>query len=330
MKIALIGLLAVAGLAAPFFAYPIFLMQVLCFAIFASSFNLLFGYTGLLSFGHAAFFGFAAYVTGYVVKIVGLTPELGIVAGALAAALLGLVIGALSIRREGIMFAMITFAFAEVVYFVCLQAPFTGGEDGMQSIPRGELFGLIDLNNQWGMYYFVVVVFLACLAAIYRIVHSPFGQILKAIRENEARTISLGYKTKHYKLAAFVLSATLAGIAGGTKALVFQVATLTDVGFHKSGEAVLMALLGGVGTFVGPSVGAAIVVGLNDGLASMGEWVTFIIGAIFVVCVLTFRKGIVGELLVLLEKRQRRRDEEAKEPGLRPIVMPNANSADPT
>jgi len=285
-----------AALAAPHFAYPVFLMQILCFALYASAFNLLFGYTGLLSFGHAAFFGSAAYVTGHTVKVMGFTPELGILAGALTAAALGLVIGGLAIRRQGIYFAMITFALAEVVYFVALQAPFTGGEDGLQSVPRGKLFGLIDLSNPFRMYYFVLAIYIAGLLFIYRITRSPFGQVLRGIRENEARTISLGYKTDRYKLVAFVLSATLAGVAGGTKTLVMQLASLTDVHWHKSGEVVMMTLLGGVGTIAGPSVGAALVVTLNETLAELGEWVTFIIGAFFVACVLAFRRGIVGTL----------------------------------
>lgn len=307
--IKLIGVAAVGAFAiiAPALFYPVFLMQALCFAIFASAFNLMFGFTGLLSFGYAAYFGFAAYICGYAVKSLGLTPELGILAGAVASALLGWVIGALCIRRQGIIFAMVTFAFAEVVYFFCLQAPFTGGEDGMHDIPRGRLFGLIDLRDQWTMYYFVLVIFAACLLFIYRIVHSPFGQVLQSIRENEARAISLGYKAEHYKLIAFILSAAISGIGGATKALVFQFATLTDVHWHKSGEVILMTLLGGVGTMLGPSVGAIFVVTLNDSLAALGEWVTFIIGAIFVVCVLAFRRGIVGELMAYLKGRGERK-----------------------
>lgn len=297
--------LAAFALIAPALFYPVFLMQALCFAIFASAFNLLFGFGGLLSFGHAAYFGFAAYVCGYAVKSLGVTPEVGILCGAASAALLGWIIGALSIRRQGIIFAMITFAFAEVVYFICVQAPFTGGEDGMQNVPRGRLFGLIDLGNQWTMYYFVLAIFVACLGVVYRIVNSPFGQVLRAVRENESRAVSLGYKTERYKLLTFVLSATLSGIAGATKTLVFQFATLTDVHWHKSGEVVLMTLLGGIGTMLGPSVGAILVVTLNDSLAALGEWVTFIIGAIFVVCVLTFRRGIVGEIAAHLRERVR-------------------------
>lgn len=303
MKYVFFGLLLVLALIAPTVLYPTILMQVLCFALFASAFNLLFGYTGLISFGHAAFFGFAAYISGYTAKELGFTPEIAILCGGLSAALLGLVIGSLAIRQQGIIFAMITMALAEVVYFVCLRAPFTGGEDGLQSVPRGHLFGLIDLNNSFAMYYFVLAIFVACSFLIYRIIHSPFGQVLKAIRENESRAISMGYKTDHYKLVAFVLSATLAGIAGATKTLVFQLASLSDVHWHKSGEVVLMTLLGGLGTITGPWVGAAFVVALGDGLAEIGEWVPFILGATFVVCVLMFRRGIVGELEFFLKAR---------------------------
>ena len=289
---------ALALVAAPAFLYPVFLMQAMCFAIFASAFNLLFGYTGLLSFGHAAYFGFAAYVCGWLLKAQGLSPELAILAGGATSALLGLVIGALAVRRQGIIFAMITMAFSEVVYFICLQAPFTGGEDGMQAIPRNKLLGFIDLDNPWTLYYFVLAVTVACIWGVYRIVHSSFGQVLKAIRENEDRTISLGYPVERFKLLAFVLSAAISGIAGSTKVVVFQFATLTDATWHKSGEVVLMTLLGGSGTLIGPTVGAFFVVTLNDVLSSLGEWVTFIIGAIFVACVLLFRKGLVGEVLV--------------------------------
>jgi branched-chain amino acid transport system permease protein len=274
----------------------VFVMQALCFAIYASAFNLLFGYTGLLSFGHAAFFGFAAYVTGYAVKVIGVTPEIGILVGGLAGAALGALIGGLAIRRQGIYFAMITFALAEVVYFVCVQAPFTGGEDGLQSVPPGRLFGLVDLDRPLTMYYLVLVEFILCLLVIRRIVDSPFGQVLKGIRENETRAISLGYRTNRYKLLAFVLSAGLSGIAGGTKTIVMQFASLSDVHWHRSGEVVLMTLLGGVGTISGPPLGALFVVTLNEQLAELGEWVTFILGAIFVACVLAFRRGFVGTL----------------------------------
>jgi branched-chain amino acid transport system permease protein len=284
------------GMAAPFLLYPVFVMQALCFAIYASAFNLLFGYTGLLSFGHAAFFGFAAYVTGHAVKVIGVTPEIGILVGGLAGAALGALIGGLAIRRQGIYFAMITFALAEVVYFVCVQAPFTGGEDGLQSVPPGRLFGLVDLDRPLTMYYLVLVEFILCLLVIRRIVDSPFGQVLKGIRENETRAISLGYRTNRYKLLAFVLSAGLSGIAGGTKTIVMQFASLSDVHWHRSGEVVLMTLLGGVGTISGPPLGALFVVTLNEQLAELGEWVTFILGAIFVACVLAFRRGFVGTL----------------------------------
>ncbi len=295
MKRFLTALAILCILVAPFGVYPIHLMHVMCIAIFATAFNLLFGYTGMLSFGHAAFFGFAAYITGYSVTSLGLTPELAIVAGGLAGALLGWVIGALAVKREGIMFAMITFAFSEVVYFICLQAPFTGGENGLQPVTRGHLFGLVDLNDDRSMYYFVLSIFVLSLLFLHRIAHSPFGQMLKAIKDNESRAISLGYKTQNYKLATFVISATIAGIAGGLKTLVFQVATLSDVTFHRSGEVVLMTLLGGTGSFIGPTIGAGIVVGLQDVLAGMGEWVNFVLGAIFVFCVLILRDGIAGE-----------------------------------
>jgi branched-chain amino acid transport system permease protein len=293
---ALIG----GGLVAPFLAYPTFLMKVLCFALFASAFNLLLGYVGLLSFGHAAFFGFGAYVCGYLCRNLGMPPEVGIVAGAVLAGILGTIFGALAIRRSGIYFAMITLALAQLVYFLEVEMPFTGGEDGLQGIPRGRLFGFIDLSNNLAMYYFVLAIFLAGFWLIHRTIHSPFGQILKAIRENEPRAISLGYAVDRYKLLAFVLSATLAGLAGATKAIVFQLASLTDAHWHMSGEVVLMTLLGGLGTVLGPSVGALTIVGLENLLADkVGSWVTVIMGGIFVVCVLVFRRGIVGELRAL-------------------------------
>jgi len=291
-----IAALLVLSLIAPLIMYPVFLMKALCFALFASAFNLLVGYVGLLSFGHAAFFGFAAYVSGHAMKVWGLTPELAIIMGTGVAALLGVVFGWLTIRRQGIYFAMITLALAQMVYFFCLQASFTHGEDGIQAIPRGNLFGLISLADNYAMYYFVLTVFILGLLIINRTIHSPFGQVLKAIRENEARATSLGYQTDRYKLMAFVLSATLAGLAGALKALVFQLASLTDVHWHASGEVVLMTLMGGVGTVFGPSVGAFLVVTIQDYFASLGAWVTIIQGAIFVICVLTFRRGIVGEL----------------------------------
>ena len=283
-------------LLAPLVVYPVFLMKAMCFALFACAFNLLIGYAGLLSFGHAAFFGWSAYVVGHAAKEWGLTPEVALLLGVLASTVLGFVFGLLAIRRQGIYFAMITLALAQMVYFFALQAPFTHGEDGIQAIQRGKVFGLFDLASPFNMYVFVVVVFFSGFLLIWRVVHSPFGQVLKAIRENEPRAISLGYKADHYKLIAFVLSAALAGMAGGTKALVFQLASLTDVHWATSGEVVLMTLLGGLGTVFGPVVGAIVVVALQSYLAELGAWVTIIQGVIFVICVLTFRRGIVGEL----------------------------------
>jgi len=297
---AIFAALLVAALIAPLLLYPTFLMKVLCFALFASAFNLLLGYVGLLSFGHAAFFGASAYVCGYLCRSLGAPPELGILAGAAFAGLLGALFGLLAIRRSGIYFAMITLALAQLVYFLELQLPFTGGEDGLQGIPRGRLFGLIDLSNNLAMYYFVLAIFVAGFWLIHRTIHSPFGQVLKAIRENEPRAISLGYAVDRYKLLAFVLSSTLAGLAGATKAIVFQLASLTDAHWHMSGEVVLMTLVGGLGTVLGPSVGALTIVGLENLLADkVGSWVTVIMGAIFVACVLVFRRGIVGELRAL-------------------------------
>ena len=287
------GLLAFL-LVAPFFLYPVFLMKVLCFALFACAFNLLLGYGGLLSFGHAAFFGSASYVSAHAAKVWGLTPELAILSGTVVAALLGLVIGALAIRRQGIYFAMVTLAFAQMVFFFCVQAPFTGGEDGIQAVPRGRLFGVFDIASDRVFYFFVLAIVFVGLLVIYRIIHSPFGHILKAIRENEPRSVSLGYHVNRYKLAVFVMSATLAGLAGATKALVFQLASLTDVYWTMSGEVVLMALLGGMGTVFGPIVGAAIVVSLQNYFAGFGAWVTVIEGVVFVLGVLLFREGIVG------------------------------------
>jgi branched-chain amino acid transport system permease protein len=281
---------------APFVTYPLFVMQTLCFALFACAFNLLIGYVGLLSFGHALYFGWASYVSAYAAKTWGITPELAILAGTLSAAGLGVVAGALAIRRQGIYFAMITLALAQMMYFFALQAKFTGGEDGIQGVPRGKLFGMFDLTNEMTMYAFVLVIFLAGFLLIYRIIHSPFGEVLKAIRENEMRAISLGYKTDNYKLVAFVLSATLAGLAGATKALVVQIASLTDVNWPMSGEVVLMTLVGGLGTIFGPAIGALVILLMQYQLAIVGEWVLVIQGAIFVVCVLLFRRGIVGEL----------------------------------
>ena len=288
------------GLAAPWFIYPTFLMKVLCFALFASAFNLLLGFAGLLSFGHAAFFGASAYVCAGLAKNLGLSPELSILGGTAVAAALGALFGWLSIRRSGIYLTMITLALAQLVFFVALQMPFTGGEDGLQGVPRGALLGLLPLGDNQAMYYFVFTVCGAGFWLIRRTVHSPYGQVLKAIRENEPRAISLGYDVNRYKLLAFVLSAGLAGTAGALKALVFQLASLTDVHWHMSGEVVLMTLLGGLGTLLGPAVGALVIVTLENELADkVGPWVTVIMGAIFVVCVLAFRRGIVGELLAL-------------------------------
>jgi branched-chain amino acid transport system permease protein len=294
MMVALIGL--------PHVVYPVFLMKALCFALFACAFNLLIGYVGLLSFGHAVFLGSAGYVAAHAAKVWGWPPELAIVSGTGAAAVLGVVIGALAIRSKGIYFANITLALAQMIYFFCLQAPFTGGEDGIQSVPRGVLLGLLDLRHSLVMYYVVLAIFAGGFLLVYRTIHSPFGQVLKAIRENEARAISLGYTPEHYKLIAFTLSAALAGLAGATKAIVFQLASLTDVHWTMSGEVVLMTLLGGLGTVFGPVVGAFILITLEHYLAQLGAWVTVVQGMIFVVCVLAFRRGVVGELARVLKK----------------------------
>ena len=289
---------------APVVVYPVFLMNVLCMALFACAFNLLIGFGGLLSFGHAMFLGMAGYVCAHAAKVWGLPPEAAIALGTAASALLGLVTGLLAIRSQGIYFAMITLALAQMVYFFCLQAPFTHGEDGIQSVPRGKLFAVLDLNNIWVLYYVVLAIFVGAFLLIYRTVHSPFGQVLKAIRENEPRAISLGYDADRYKLLAFVLSAALSGLAGATKAIVFQLASLTDVHWTMSGEVVLMTLLGGMGTIFGPVAGALVIVGLQNYLAPLGQWVTVITGVIFVVCVLAFRRGIVGELAAWWAKRR--------------------------
>jgi branched-chain amino acid transport system permease protein len=296
----------ILAIAAPFLGlYSVFLMKLLCFALFACAFNLLLGFTGLLSFGHAAFFGSAAYVTGWFIKSEGWSPELAILAGTTAAGFIGLLVGLIAIRRQGIYFAMITLAMAQMVYFICLQAPFTGGEDGLQGVPRGLLFGLIPLKSNLTLYYVVLAIFAGCLMGIARIVHSPFGQVLKMIRENEPRAISLGYQVDRYKLLAFVLSAMLAGLAGSLKTLVMGFATLTDVHWSLSGEVILMTLLGGVGTFFGPVLGSGIVIALQNLLADkVGSWVNVIIGVIFVLCVLAFRKGVVGELHAFRERRK--------------------------
>lgn len=281
---------------APLGIYPVFLMKCLCLALFACAFNLLLGYVGLLSFGHAMFLGGAGYIAAHAAKVWGLTPELAVLLGIAFAAALGAVVGALAIRRQGIYFSMITLGLAQMIYFFCLQAKFTHGEDGIQAVPRGRLFGVFDLSDNLAMYGFVLVVFLAGFALIYRIVHSPFGVVLTAIRDNEARATSLGYSADRYKLLAFTLSAALAGAAGATKALVFQLASLTDVHWTMSGEVVLLTLIGGMGTIFGPVVGAFVVVALETQLAHLGGWVTVVQGAVFVVCVLAFREGLVGRL----------------------------------
>jgi branched-chain amino acid transport system permease protein len=294
--------MAVCFVIAPFFVYPVFLMKALCFALFACAFNLLIGYVGLLSFGHAAYLGAAGYASAHAAKVWGVPPEVAILFGTAVAAVVGLAIGMVAIRRQGIYFAMITLALAQMIFFYCVQAKFTGGEDGIQAVPRGTLFGVLDLRQTTTMYYVVLGIFLVAFVLIYRTIHSPFGQVLKAIRENEPRATSLGYKADQYKLIAFVLSATLSGLAGATKALVFQLASLTDVHWSMSGEVVLMTLLGGLGTVFGPVVGAFIVIGLENYLAQLGAWVGVVQGAIFIVCVLTFRRGVVGELGRILRK----------------------------
>jgi branched-chain amino acid transport system permease protein len=304
LTVATIGRMALLFALAPFAGiYPVFLMKALCFALFACAFNLLIGFGGLLSFGHAMFLGIAGYACAHAAKEWGWPPEAAILLGTGAATVLGVIAGLLAIRRQGIYFAMITLALAQMVFFFCLQAPFTHGEDGIQSVPRGTLFGFIDLGNTLAMYYVVLVIFLAGFLLIYRVVHSPFGQVLKAIRENEPRAISLGYDVDRYKLLAFVLSAALAGLAGSTKAIVFQLASLTDVHWTMSGEVVLMTLLGGMGTIFGPVVGAFVIIGLENYLSAFGQWVTVITGVIFVICVLAFRRGIVGEFAAWWSRR---------------------------
>lgn len=290
------AVMAILLVVAPLFVYPVFLMQALCFALFACAFNLLVGYVGLLSFGHAMFFGWASYFCAHMLKVWGLQPEFAIPLATLGAGVMGVVVGALAIRRQGIYFAMITLALAQMAFFFAVQAPFTHGEDGIQGVPRAELLGVIDLSHEMTMYFFVLFVFLASFLLIYRIIHSPFGEVLKAIRENETRAISLGYKTERYKLMAFVLSAALAGLAGATKALVFQLASLTDVHWTMSGEVVLMTLVGGLGTVFGPVAGAFIIIAMQNYLATFGQWVTVIQGVVFVACVLLFRRGIIGEI----------------------------------
>lgn len=309
-----VALLA-AALAAPFMFYPIFLMKALCFALFAAAFNLLIGFAGLLSFGHAAFFGSASYVAAYAAKSWGFSPLLAILAGTIVAGIMGVAFGWLAIRRKGIYFAMVTLALSQMVYFYALESKYTGGEDGIQAVPRGDLFGVIDLNQPLVMYYFVLAVCLLGFGIVYRAIHSPFGEVLRAIRDNEPRAISLGYRTDRYKLLAFTLSATLAGLAGATKALVFQLASLTDVTWQMSGDVVLMTLIGGLGTIWGPVVGAFISITMENYLAELGSWVTVIQGTIFVVCVLAFRRGIVGEIVHFLSRRQRK-PQLVDEPGM--------------
>src|SRR6478735_1636528 len=314
-------LLLVALIVAPFVgAYPVFVMKLMCFALFASAFNLLLGYTGLLSFGHAAFLGGSAYVAGHAIKVWGLTPELGLIAGTITGALLGWLFGVLAIRRQGIYFAMITLALAQMVFFVALQAKFTGGEDGLQGVPRGKLFGVLDLQNDLTMYYVTLVIVVAAFLLIVRTIHSPFGQVLKGIKENEPRALSLGYDVSRFKLLAFVISAALSGLAGSLKTLVLGFATLTDVHWSSSGSVILMTLLGGLGTLSGPIVGAAIVVLLEnkigelgnflarittiDWFNTLGESVTMVTGLIFVICVLAFRRGIMGEIIAFIDRRR--------------------------
>ncbi len=315
------ALLLVVAVLAPFGLYPVFLMKMLCFALFACAFNLLIGYTGLLSFGHAAFFGGAGYVAGQALQAWGLPTEVGLLLGTATGALIGLVMGLLAIRRQGIYFTMITLALAQMLYFVALQAPFTGGEDGLQGIPRGKLLGFIDLGNDMTLYYVVLAIAIAGFAIIVRTINSPFGQVLKAIKENEPRAISLGYDVDRYKLLAFILSAALSGLAGSTKALVLGFETLTDVHWSMSGLVVLMTLVGGLGTVLGPIVGAVIIIMLENKLGDIGNWlasvtsidwfntlgdsVTIATGFIFIVCVLAFRRGIVGEILHLLKRTSR-------------------------
>ena len=300
------AILVLLGVVAPYTgAYPIFLMKALCFALFACAFNLLLGFTGLLSFGHAAFFGTAGYAAAYSIKAWGFAPEFGILFAVATAALLGWLVGSLAIRRQGIYFAMITLALAQMIYFLCLQAKFTGAEDGLQGVPRGMLFGFIDLSDDLTMYYVAFAIFMIGFLLIYRTVHSPFGQVLKAIRENEPRALSLGYDVDKHKLLAFVISTALSGMAGATKTIVLGFETLTDVNWPLSGEVVLMTLIGGIGTIFGPVVGAFFIITLQNELADkVGSWVQVIMGAIFVICVLAFRRGIVGELAALFSRKK--------------------------
>ncbi len=301
MRVAFAVLLAFF-IVAPVVVYPVFLMKVMCFALFACAFNLLIGFGGLLSFGHAMFLGTAGYAAAHSAKVWGFTPELAVLFATACAAVLAFVTGLLAIRRQGIYFAMITLALSQMVYFFYLQAPFTGGEDGIQAVPRGFLFGVIDLSNTAAMYVFVLAIFMFGVLLIWRVVHSPFGQVLKAIRENEPRALSLGYDTDRYKFTAYILSGTIAGLAGATKALVFQLASLTDVHWSMSGEVVLMTLLGGLGTIFGPIIGAAVIITMQNYLAQLGAWVTVVQGLIFVICVLAFRRGIIGEVANMIRK----------------------------
>lgn len=288
----------------PHLVYPVFVMKVLCFALFACAFNLLLGHTGIVSFGHAAFFGSAAYITGYTVRELAQTPEIGIVAGVCASTALGAVFGALAIRRQGIYLAMITLALAQLVYFTFLQAPFTGAEDGMQPIPRGWLFGLIDLRSDFNLYFLVLALTAGGLWLVNRIVNSPFGEVLRAIREHEPRARSLGYAVDRYKIIAFALSAGLSGLAGSLKCLVFQLAALTDVHWHMSGDVILMTLLGGMNSVFGPAIGAILISALHHYFDALGAWVTIVVGLVFIACVLVFRRGVVGELEHMLSQRR--------------------------
>jgi len=326
-KISLViyGLLLLGLIAAPFIGlYPVFVMKVLCFALFACAFNLLLGYTGMLSFGHAAFLGSSAYAAGHAIKMWGVTPELGLLLGTAVGALLGLVFGWLAIRRQGIYFSMITLALAQMMFFVALQAKFTGGEDGLQGVPRGKLFGLLDLRDDLTMYYVTLAICVAAFLLIARTVHSPFGQVLKGIKENEPRAISLGYDVNRFKLLAFVISAALSGLAGSLKTLVLGFATLSDVHWTASGHVILMTLVGGLGTLSGPLVGSAVVVMLENKVGefgnlmaslthiqwftTLGESVTMVTGLIFVICVLAFRRGIMGEVIALFDRRRAKRN----------------------
>jgi len=323
--VVLLFLLALA-LGAPFVAYPVFLMKVLCFALFASAYNLLIGYVGLLAFGHAMFFGGSAYITGYLLRDVGVTPELSILAGVGVSAVLGLVMGLLSIGRQGIYFAMITLALAQMFYFFCVQAPFTGGENGITAVPRGYLFGVLDLRNDLTLYYFVLAVVSAAIFLLHRTIHSPFGQVLKGIRDNESRAISLGYDVDRFKLLAFVLSAALSGLAGSLKVIVLQLATLVDVSWIVSGEVILMTLIGGIGTVVGPIIGAAVIIALQNYLTGLAEWVVAVQGTIFFITVLLFRRGIVGEIEHFFRLRRFRPKDENKGGGALPDTGASADA----